>query len=86
MAVTARFKVSRITPNNVKEFDDDGNPAAYEQAEIEMTPDYADGKNKEWSRWTPAGVFRLQIKEPLASEHFELGESVEILITPVKDA
>lgn len=85
MAVSARFKVSRITPNNVKSFDDDGNPLEYEQAEVEMTPDYADGKNKEWSRWTPAGVFRLQIKEPLASESFELGQSVEIVISPVTE-
>lgn len=67
--VTARFKVSRRTPF--------GSPEATE-GEVEMTPDYANGKNAEWSKLTPSGVFRLHTTNPDAFEAFEPGSEVEI--------
>jgi hypothetical protein len=66
MAVTARFKVTRRTP--------------YDYAtEIEMTPDYAQGRNSDWALATPAGMIRLTIKNELAAEQFKEGAPVHVL-------
>lgn len=74
MAVSAKFKVSRCTPMGEKD-----KPWAHE---IEMTPDYSDGANKEWAEATPAGMFRMTVKNELAVEQLPQGTSVDILITP----
>lgn len=79
MAVTARFKVGRITPYST---DDDGNVTA---GEIEMVPDYAQGRNSEWASATPSGVFRMNVTNPPVFEQLKSGTSLHILITPVED-
>lgn len=70
--VTARFKVSRITPM--------GEPDKPWATEVEMTPDYANGANKEWSQATPSGVCRLTITNDAALEHLPLGADLELRI------
>ena len=78
MTVTARFKVSRVTPFGKPEDD-------WTQAEVEMTPDYAQGANAEWASATPSGVFRLTIVRAVA-ELFKPGSKVAISmdITPAE--
>lgn len=58
MSVTAKFKVNRISDMGWG-------------TEIEMVPDYADGRNKEWAAATPAGMIRMTIKNDLAAEVFK---------------
>lgn len=49
--------------------------------EVELTPDYAQGKNAEWAQATPAGMIRLTIKNELAAQQFEVNDSYTILFT-----
>ena len=63
--VTAKFKVSRKTEMGWA-------------TEIEMTPDYAQGRNAEWAAATPAGMIRLTIKNELAAEQFTEGASYTV--------
>lgn len=79
MAVTAKFKVARKVPMGVT-YDPEtnewsGKPWAHE---VEFTPDYAEGRNKEWAEATPAGMIRLTIKNELAAEQFEPGQSYTV--------
>jgi hypothetical protein len=70
--VTAKFKVTRVTPQGYtqEEIDAGKEPYAYE---IEMTPDYAGGANKAWAEATPQGVIRLLITNFAAVEKLPLG-------------
>lgn len=61
MVVTAKFKVSRRSEMGWA-------------TEIELTPDYAQGRNAEWAEATPAGMIRLTVKNTLAAEQFELNQ------------
>lgn len=77
--VTARFVVSRITPL--------GNPDEPWAHEVEMTPDYSQGKNEEWKAASPSGVFRISI-DPTKTEaltQLPLGQSIEIHMIPIED-
>ena len=58
--VTAKFKVSRLTPADT-------------YTEVELTPDYAQGRNAEWAQATPSGVIRLTITNQAAIAYFEDG-------------
>jgi hypothetical protein len=78
--VTARFKVSRVTPLGAETIED-----AW-AVEVEMTPDYAGGANKEWSEATPSGVCRLTITNKAAVEKLPLGASLEIGFTQLPEA
>lgn len=78
--VTARFKVSRVTPLGAETVED-----AW-ATEVEMTPDYAGGANKEWSEATPSGVCRLTITNKAALEHLPLGASLEFRIAQLETA
>lgn len=78
-AVTARFQVSRVTPFR------GADPDAWTQGEVEMTPDYADGANKQWAEATPSGVFRFTVKRSIA-ELFPLGRKLEITISDAPSA
>lgn len=49
--------------------------------EIEMVPDYAEGRNKDWAAATPAGMIRLTVKNEAAAEQFKDGQSVDVLFT-----
>jgi len=66
MAVTAKFKVARRTDMNWA-------------TEIELVPDYAQGRNAEWAEATPAGMIRLTIKNELAAQQFEEGAAYTVL-------
>lgn len=78
--VTARFKVSRVTPLGAETIED-----AY-AVEVEMTPDYAGGANHEWSEATPSGVCRLTITNKAAVEQLPLGASLEFRIAQLETA
>lgn len=64
MAITARFRVSRIT---------DGT-AGQGTSEVELTPDYAQGSNAEWAASTPYGVIRLGVANEAAIAAFRANE------------
>ncbi len=65
MPVTAKFKVARKTDMNWAH-------------EVELTPDYAEGRNKEWAEATPAGMIRLTIKNELAAKEFTEGAAYTV--------
>lgn len=65
MAVTAKFKVARKTDMSWAH-------------EVELTPDYAEGRNKEWAEATPAGMIRLTIKNELAAKEFTEGAAYTV--------
>lgn len=64
-AVTAKFKVGRRTDMNWA-------------TEIELTPDYAQGRNAEWAEATPAGMIRLTVKNDVAANFFTEGKAVTV--------
>lgn len=80
MAVTAKFKVSRkipLGPNWDPEAQSWTDHKVWAH-EVELTPDYAEGRNKEWAEATPAGMIRLTIKNELAAEQFEIGKGYTV--------
>jgi hypothetical protein len=77
--VTARFNVSRVTPMGADNVED-----AY-AVEVELTPDYAQGRNAEWSEATPSGVCRLTITNKAAIKELPLGSSQEIRFVAVEE-
>lgn len=91
--VTARFKVGRITlfsPTDPVEFakavEDGQTKEGYKpSAEIEMVPDYAQGKNADWADATPSGVFRMTVTNPAALKVLTGASSVHINIEAVDD-
>lgn len=68
--VTAKLKVTRVTNLGADNLED-----AY-GAEVELTPDYANGANKEWSEATPSGVCRMTITNKAAVKQFPPGASI----------
>lgn len=66
MAVTAKFKVNRNTDMTWAR-------------EVEMTPDYANGRNKEWAEATPSGMIRMTIKNEVASAQFKEGDPITVI-------
>lgn len=79
MAVTAKFKVSRLTPYGAFEVKDGKISGDCTMAEVELTPDYAEGRNKAWSEATPSGVIRLTITNPAALEQFVLNDAFTVI-------
>lgn len=59
MAVTARFHVSSLTQHQ-------GGTHS-----VVLTPDYANGANKEWSKATPTGKIELGLTNPDAVATFQ---------------
>jgi hypothetical protein len=83
--VTARFRVTRVTPQGCtqEEIDSgDKTPYAYE---VEMTPDYAGGRNKQWAEATPQGVCRMLITNLSAVEALPLGSHQHITFETVDE-
>ena len=72
--VTAKFKVSRCEPQG-----DPDKPWAHN---VLMTPDYSDGRNKEWNDATPAGSFQMTITNEKAVAQLPMGKCVTIQIVP----
>lgn len=60
MAVTAKFKVARSTKSDYA-------------TEVELVPDYGQGRNAEWAVATPAGMIRLTIRNEVAADQFVQG-------------
>jgi len=65
VAVVAKFRVTRVSP-----LGDSEKPWA---TEVELTPDYSSGRNKEWAEATPAGMIRMTVKNELAVEQMPVG-------------
>ena len=84
--VTARFVVSRVTPQGgyTKE---DGEVVPPWAVEVEMTPDYAQGRNEEWKAASPSGMFRINIDptKTQAVDQLPLGQHLEIRMIPIED-
>lgn len=73
MAVTAKFKVARRTEMDWA-------------TEIELVPDYAQGRNAEWATATPAGMIRLTIKNDLAAQQFQEGQPFTVTFEAENEA
>lgn len=86
-AVSAKFKVSRLTAHWGAEIRDGVIVTTEEngQGEVELTPDYAGGRNEGWSKATPSGVIRMTITNPAALEHFREGQSFDVILTPTAE-
>jgi len=51
------------------------------QANVSFHADYADGRNKEWARFTPGLSLTIGLRGPVADE-FEVGKSYTLTFTP----
>lgn len=69
MTVTAKFRVNRVSDMKWA-------------TEVELTPDYADGRNKEWAEATPSGMIRLVVKNELAVDQFKPGRAFGVTFEP----
>jgi hypothetical protein len=65
MTVNAKFKVQRVTPQSPISGKDG---QLRDSAEIEMVPDYAGDRNKDWAEYTPSGVIRMNVNGPALSQ------------------
>lgn len=73
MSITAKFKVNRAVDMGWG-------------TEVEMTPDYAQGRNVEWSKATPAGMCRLTVTDEAAAARFAAHEGKPVTLTFELDA
>lgn len=71
MAINAKFKISRLTPMPWATQDEP-------TVEVEMTPDYAGDRNKDWQKYTPTGVIRLTVNNPAAIDEFQVGKAFTV--------
>jgi hypothetical protein len=78
MSVTAKFKVSRVTEQSSL---GGRNGEIVPSAEIELTPDYAGDRNKDWSYYTPSGVIRMNVNGP-ALEVMKQGQAFTVTFEP----
>jgi hypothetical protein len=74
MAVSARFYVQQITHRA------SGGGVKPEGGEVVLAPSYANGKNADWSKYTPAGSITLQVSGP-AFGWFKEHLSADVAIT-----
>jgi hypothetical protein len=51
------------------------------QVAVSFLPDYADGRNKEWSLYTPALSLSMSLKGAVA-DRFEIGKAYTLTFTP----
>jgi hypothetical protein len=54
------------------------------QSSLSFTCDYMDGRNKEWSRYTPSASLTMTVKGHIADE-FNLGDKVEVIVVTRKE-
>lgn len=50
--------------------------------QITLSPDYLDGRNKEWAAATPAGLIQMTIKNELAADVFQPQQAFTVTFTP----
>jgi hypothetical protein len=55
-----------------------------EQVNLTFVPDYNDGRNKEWARFTPGLSLTMGVK-PEVAEHFEPGDHFTLTFTKEDD-
>jgi hypothetical protein len=72
MSITAKVKLSR------KGESADG------QTYLEFHPDYADGRNKEWAKYTPSMSVQMTVLDEVA-EKFEPQGAYTLTFTPSED-
>jgi hypothetical protein len=70
--VLAKVKVYNKSESN------DGQQTVYVQA------DYADDRNKEWAKYTPALSLSLSVIDSVA-DHFEVGATYDLLLTKTSE-
>ncbi len=71
--ITAKVKVtSKITQAPGTE---------HEQVAIGFSPDYDDGRNKEWALYTPALSLSMTVK-PSVADQFEPGQAFTLVFEP----
>jgi hypothetical protein len=56
-----------------------------EQVQLTFAPDYDDGRNKEWARFTPALSLTMTVK-PEAAGHFEQGKHYTLTFSEEDDS
>lgn len=69
MVITAKVKVSGKTPLT------DG------QTSLHFAADYADDRNKEWAKYTPALSLGMTVLDSVA-EHFETDQAFTLIFEP----
>lgn len=55
-----------------------------DQTSLSFVPDYADGRNKEWSLYTPSLSLSMTVKNEVAA-HFEQGKPYTLTFEPSED-
>lgn len=70
--VTAKIKVTRHEP------------VSDDQVQLEFGPDYNDGRNKEWAKYTPAFSLSMVVKDTVA-EHFPMGKEFTLTFSESDD-
>lgn len=53
-----------------------------DQVALRFEPDYADGRNAEWAKYTPALSLSMNVKPEVADGVFEVGRSYTLTFTP----
>jgi len=51
------------------------------QVQVSFLPDYADGRNKEWSLYTPSLSLSMTLKGAVA-DRFDVGKAYTLTFTP----
>jgi hypothetical protein len=75
MNVTAKISCTRKTEQG---------EGAERQVQVDFLPDYNDGRNKEWSLYTPALSLSMTLKGAVA-DHFEPGQHYTLTFEPSND-
>lgn len=78
MSISAKFKVQRVTPQSPITGKDG---TLKQSAEVEMVPDYAEGRNKDWAEYTPSGVIRMNVNGP-ALDQLVVGQAFTVMFEP----
>lgn len=54
------------------------------QVNVTFAPDYNDGRNKEWARWTPGLSLTIGLRGSVADQ-FEVGRAYVLTFEPAQD-
>lgn len=81
MSITAKFKVQRVTPQSPITGKDG---TLRDSAEVELVPDYAGDRNKDWAEYTPSGTIRMWVNGP-ALPRFIVGQAFTVTFDESED-
>lgn len=76
------MNISAKVALQAKQVHQEGTP--YESVQLTFVPDYADGRNKEWSVATPALSLSMSVKPEVAG-HFHQGRAYTLTFAPNED-